>query len=42
MGCEARKTPAVGGVFFLDFTLYRTYRALTEFVAEVLAFAWKF
>src|SRR5260370_20682282 len=28
VGCEARKTPAVGVVFFLDFSLYRTYQAL--------------
>jgi hypothetical protein len=26
VGCEARKTPAVGDVFFLDFYLYRTYQ----------------
>ena len=25
VGCEARKNPAVGGVFFLDFSLLRTY-----------------
>jgi hypothetical protein len=24
VGCEARKTPAVGVVFFLDFSFYRT------------------
>jgi hypothetical protein len=24
VGCEARKIPAAGGVFFLDFYLYRT------------------
>jgi hypothetical protein len=24
VGCEARKTPADGGVFFLDFPFYRT------------------
>jgi hypothetical protein len=29
VGCEARKIPAEGEVFFLDFFLYRTYRALT-------------
>ena len=27
MGCEARKIPAEGDVFFLDFSLYRTYQA---------------
>src|ERR1700682_6535379 len=27
-GCEARKIPAEGGVFFLDFSLYRTSRDL--------------
>ena len=26
VGCEARKTPAEGGVFFLDFYLHRTTR----------------
>src|ERR1700747_3847419 len=26
VGCEARKTPAEGGVFFLGFYLYRTTR----------------
>jgi hypothetical protein len=26
MGCEARKTPADAGVFFLDFYLFRTYQ----------------
>jgi hypothetical protein len=30
-GCEARKTPAVGRVFFLDFHLYRTYQDLAAF-----------
>jgi hypothetical protein len=28
VGCEARKAPAAGEVFFLDFYLYRTYQAL--------------
>src|SRR5271169_1429852 len=28
VGCEARKAPAGGDVFFLDFSLYRTYREL--------------
>ena len=28
VGCEARKIPAEGDVFFLDFYLYRTYQAL--------------
>ena len=32
MGCEARKTPAVGEVFFLDFFLYRTIRELIDSV----------
>jgi hypothetical protein len=26
VGCEARKSPAGVGVFFLDFPFYRTYR----------------
>ena len=29
MGCEARKIPADAGVFFLDFSLYRTSQELT-------------
>jgi hypothetical protein len=28
VGWEARKTPAEGVVFFLDFPLYRTYQDL--------------
>jgi hypothetical protein len=28
VGCEARKTPADAGVFFLDFYFYRTYQDL--------------
>lgn len=28
VGCEARKIPAEGDVFFLDFYLYRTNREL--------------
>ncbi|MGA8983602.1 MAG: hypothetical protein WB470_13075, partial [Candidatus Acidiferrales bacterium] len=28
VGCEARKIPAEGDVFFLDFYLYRTYQEL--------------
>jgi hypothetical protein len=28
VGCEGRKTPADGVVFFLDFSLYRTYQEL--------------
>jgi hypothetical protein len=27
VGWEARKSPAVAGVFFLDFPFYRTYAA---------------
>jgi multidrug efflux pump len=29
VGCEARKAPAEGDVFFLDFSLYRTIQVLT-------------
>jgi hypothetical protein len=29
VGCEARKTPAEGDVFFLDFFLYRTNQDLS-------------
>jgi hypothetical protein len=41
MGCEARKTPAVEVVFFLDFYLYRTYQDLAIFrsVLSVTALA---
>jgi len=28
VGCESRKIPAAGEVFFLDFPFYRTYQAL--------------
>jgi hypothetical protein len=31
VGCEARKIPAGGDVFFLDFSLYRTTQELEEF-----------
>src|SRR6266481_9010215 len=30
VGCEARKIPAEGVVFFLDFSFYRTYQELTK------------
>jgi len=30
VGCEARKRPAVGEVFFIDFYLYRTYQELVR------------
>ena len=30
VGCEARKIPASGEVFFLDFSLYRTYQELAR------------
>jgi hypothetical protein len=29
VGCEARKSPAVAGVFFLDFPFYRTNQELS-------------
>ncbi|HMI53409.1 MAG TPA: hypothetical protein VK525_17985, partial [Candidatus Saccharimonadales bacterium] len=29
VGCEARKLPADGDVFFLDFPFYRTYQDLS-------------
>jgi alditol oxidase len=38
VGCEARKTPAVGVVFFLDFYLYRTYQ-MQQYVYENLPFS---
>jgi hypothetical protein len=28
VGCKARKPPATGEVFFLDFSFYRTYQAV--------------
>src|ERR1700677_3424377 len=34
VGCEARKIPAEGEVFFLDFYLYRTYRNLALFRSD--------
>jgi hypothetical protein len=30
VGCEARKIPAEGEVFFLDFYFYRTYQELAR------------
>jgi hypothetical protein len=33
VGCEARKFPAAGEVFFLDFPFYRTYQGLTHLCA---------
>jgi hypothetical protein len=33
LGWEARKTPAAGEVFFLDFPLYRTYQGLALYIA---------
>src|SRR5271169_6068471 len=33
-GCEARTIPAEGGAFFLDFSLYRTYRDFALFVTS--------
>jgi hypothetical protein len=30
VGCEARKTPAITVVFFLDFSFYRTNQALAK------------
>ena len=29
VGCESRKIPAAGEVFFLDFPFYRTYQELS-------------
>jgi len=39
VGCEARKVPAEGHVFFLDFCLYRTYQAVAPDGACVMIFA---
>jgi hypothetical protein len=36
VGCDAKKLPAGGDVFFLDFSLYRTYQDL----ARILSGAW--
>ena len=33
-GCEARKIPAEGRVFFLDFSLYRTSQELAQTLGE--------
>ena len=35
VGWEARKTPATGEVFFLDFYLYRTYQDLARHAFRV-------
>jgi hypothetical protein len=34
VGCETRKSPAGGDVFFLDFSFYRTYQELMHPHAE--------
>ena len=39
MGCEARKIPAEGDVFFLDFSLYRTYRELANLLVEAHSYS---
>jgi hypothetical protein len=39
-GWEARKTPAAGEVFFLDFPLYRTYQALGLARSEPAAYGY--
>src|ERR1700738_3162617 len=36
-GCEARKIPAEGGVFFLDFSLYRTLSDHFRIVQAIFA-----
>jgi hypothetical protein len=36
VGCEARKPPASGEVFFLDFSFYRTNRDLSGKFARTL------
>ena len=45
MGCEARKLPAPGRDFFLDFFLYRTYQALApkrdKFGLTILSFEYE-
>jgi hypothetical protein len=41
VGCEARKTPAEGDVFFLDFYLYRTYEELALPAAVTVVFTVK-
>jgi hypothetical protein len=33
VGCEARKIPAGGDVFLLDFSLYRTYQDFAPDIA---------
>jgi hypothetical protein len=40
VGCEARKIPAAGEVFFLDFPFYRTYQDVAsgrDFAARAIA-----
>jgi hypothetical protein len=41
VGCEARKIPAAGEVFFLDFTFYRTYQGLEERSGDILIIAFE-
>jgi hypothetical protein len=36
-GCEARKIPAAGDVFSLDFYLYRTNRELTQSLDTIIS-----
>jgi hypothetical protein len=36
VGCEARKAPAEGDVFFLDFSLYRTMVATFDHRSALL------
>jgi hypothetical protein len=38
VGWKARKSPAVAGVFFLDFPFYRTSQELTVAIEESLVF----
>jgi hypothetical protein len=39
VGCEARKIPAAGEVFFLDFAFYGTYQELAHTQQDVVATA---
>jgi hypothetical protein len=40
VGWEARKTPAEGDVFFLDFPLYRTSQDLAPLEKMIICFAY--
>jgi hypothetical protein len=40
VGCEARKFPVEGDVFFLDFDFYRTHQDLAAITLLLRQWAW--